>query len=98
MSEFSTKLDVLTSGELSSAKGDPERIGIMLEKLGSALGFTIAMAARGDGAGIDELFEGISNYIHGEAVSKAPMAAALSEALAMSRPHPTTTNPGSAGE
>lgn len=88
MSDFSTKLDVLTSGELAAAKGDPERIGIMIEKLGRALGFTVAVAARGNGKGIDELCEGVTNYVHGEAVSKAPMAAMLAIAFGDTRNRP----------
>ncbi len=80
---FETKLDVLTSGELIAARGDSVRMGAMLEKLARTLGFTVAVAARGDPAGIDEFCMGITDYIHGEAVTKAPMARFLEQAKAL---------------
>ena len=81
MSDFATKLDVLTSAELSAGRCDPERLSDMIEKLSRSLGFTIAVAAGGDPRGIDTLAIGCSEYVHGEAVSKAPMARVLTSAL-----------------
>lgn len=85
MSDFNTKLDILTSAELTACKGDTERLAAMVEKLGSALGFTVAMASRGDPKGIDTFCEGLTHYIHGEAVSKAPLARMLAATLYSTR-------------
>jgi hypothetical protein len=76
MSEFSDKLFSLTSKEMADAKKnkDSERIGEMLEYLARALGFSIAVAANGNGKAIDEMIEGATAYAHSEAVEKSKFA------------------------
>lgn len=78
MSNFSEKLATLTSREMADANGDADRIGIVIERLSAALGFTIAIAARGNGPAIDNLLEGATSYAHREAVARAPFARIMS--------------------
>ncbi len=72
MSDFADKLAALTSREAADANGDPERMGVMIERLATALGFTIALAARGDANTISVLISGAEAYAFEEAVEKAP--------------------------
>jgi hypothetical protein len=74
MSDFTDKLAVLTSAEMVDARNDSDRMGVMIERLAAALGFTIAIAARGDPSGIDEMMAGAEAYAHQEAVDKARVA------------------------
>lgn len=76
---FADKLASLTASEAAKAKGDPERMGAMVERLSAALGFTIAIAANGDGPTIDEMMSGAEAYAHQEAVDKAPLIRLMSE-------------------
>ena len=70
--QFADKLAALVAME---AKNDePEILGVMIERLAAALGFTIALAARGNGAAIDELLAGAEGYAHREAVEKSAFA------------------------
>lgn len=79
MSNFEAALTGLCSKEAADAHGDPERMGVMIERLAASLGFTVAMAARGNGKAIDEMLEGATGYAHREAVEKAPFARFMSE-------------------
>lgn len=72
--EFSDKLSALLSGEAARARREPERYAVMIERLASGLGFTVAMAAQGDGAKIDTLLTGAEAHAHQEAVQKAEFA------------------------
>ena len=74
---FSDKLAVLVS--MSAKEADAEHMGMMIERLAAALGFTIALAAHGDGKAIDQLLAGAEGYAHREAVEKAPFARFMSE-------------------
>lgn len=74
MSDFADKLAALTAAEGAACKGDPDRMGVMIERLAAALGFTIAIASRGDPKFIDEMMAGAEAYAHAEAVDKAPFA------------------------
>lgn len=71
---FTDKLAFLVAFEMEGAKGDPDRMGIMIERLAAALGFTVAIAAHGDGETIDRLLTGAEGYAHAEAVDKARLA------------------------
>lgn len=71
---FATKLAVLTSSEASAAHSDAERMGVMIERLAAGLGFTIAVATRGDARAIDEMLAGAEAYAHAEAVDKSRLA------------------------
>lgn len=71
--DFTYKLAALTSSEAAVAHGDPDRLGVMIERLAAALGFTVAMAAGGDPKTMETLLTGAESYAHGEAVAKAPM-------------------------
>ena len=57
--------------ESAAARGDPQRLAAMVERLSSALGMAIAMAALGDPRVIDDLIEGATAFAHSEAVEKA---------------------------
>jgi hypothetical protein len=80
MGDFADKLAALTAAEASAAHGDADRLGVMIERLAAALGFTVAMAARGNAGGIDTLMAGAEGYAHAEAVSKAPLARFMADA------------------
>lgn len=75
MSDFATQLSALCAKEAAAAKNDPDRMADMIERLATALGFTVAMAVKGDPAGIDQLMAGAEAHAHREAVEKAPLAA-----------------------
>lgn len=70
--DFASKLASLVS--MSAKDGDADHMGMMIERLAAALGFTIAIAARGDGDAIDTMIAGAEAYAHAEAVEKAPLA------------------------
>jgi hypothetical protein len=72
--DFASKLAVLTSAEAAAASLNPDRMGVIIERLAAALGFTIAMAAQGDRDGIDTMIAGAEAYAHQEAVHKAAFA------------------------
>lgn len=72
--EFSNKLAGLLSAEAARARREPARYAAMIERLAAGLGFTIAMAAEGDGALIDKLIAGAEAHAHQEAVEKADFA------------------------
>lgn len=75
MSNFGTKLDSLVSLEMAQGtRADPEKMSAMIEKLSSALAFTVAIAAEGDSRRISELLDGTSNYIYQTASERAPLA------------------------
>lgn len=76
---FTDALGVLCSKELTQADGNAERMGVMIERLAAALGFTIAIAARGRPDGIDEMMQGAEGYAHRAAVEKAPLARFMAE-------------------
>jgi hypothetical protein len=85
---FADKLHSLTSKEMAQANQakDAERMGDVVEALARALGFSIAIATKGDPKGIDTMIEGATAYAHGEAVDKAKFAR-LFEGLAIPRPN-----------
>jgi hypothetical protein len=72
-------LQALTAKEAAAAHGDADRFGQMIEGLARALGFTVAIAARGDPKTIDTMIEGATAYAHGEAVEKATFAKFMSQ-------------------
>ena len=86
MGDFADKLAALTSIEASEAHGDAERMGVMVERLAAALGFTVAMACRGNGPAMDEMLAGAEGYAHSEAVEKAPLARFMSEMKRAQKP------------
>lgn len=61
---FADKLAGLCGMELSAAKGDPERIGEMIERLTNAVAFTIAIASGGNAARMSEMLEGAESYLY----------------------------------
>lgn len=75
--DFTGKLAALVSFEAKNSA--PEDLVLVIERLATALGFTIALAARGNGAVIDELLTGAEGYAHQEAVEKAPFARFMAE-------------------
>lgn len=68
---FGDRLSALVSKEAAQARGDANRMGAMVERLARALGFTVAIACRGNAAAIDEMMTGAEGYAHAEAVDKA---------------------------
>jgi phosphopantothenate synthetase len=77
MRTFADDLARLTSREVAAAKGDPERLANMIERLAAALGFTVAIAAGGKGEAIDTMLAGAEAYAHAEAVDRAAIASLL---------------------
>lgn len=73
-SEFRDKVSAACSKELAGAKGDPERMGAAVEALSAALGFTIAIAAKGNSEAISTLLEGAIAYVTEETARRAPLA------------------------
>lgn len=71
MSEFDQSFTALVAKEAAASRGDPERLGSMIERLSASLGMTIALATNGDPAGIDTMVTGCEAHIHAEAVDKA---------------------------
>lgn len=81
--DFADKLAALTSAEATAASRDPEnyadRMGVMIERLAAALGFTVAIACHGDGPAMDEMLTGAEGYAHREAVEQAPLGRFMAE-------------------
>ena len=71
MATFDDQLSHLISEEAAAAHNDADRLGAMIERMARALGFTIAIASRGDGKTIDTMIEGATAYAHEEAVDKS---------------------------
>lgn len=65
---FEDALARLVSVEAVQARQDPARMSNMIERLGAAIGLTVAVASKGKGATIDALIEGVTAYAHEEAV------------------------------
>lgn len=70
---FASRLTMLVSKEVAASRGDPERLAFVIERLSASLGFSVAIAARGDGPTIDTLMAGAEQYAHQEAVDAAMM-------------------------
>lgn len=83
---FEDTLSALVSKEAAEARGDADRMGAMVERLARALGFTIALACRGNGPAIDKMVAGAEGYIHGEAVEKAHFVAFMERHSPPSQP------------
>lgn len=77
--DFADRLAALCAHELSEARNDAERPGQMIERLGNALGMTIAHAAGGNGGMIDQMCEGAEGYVYRAAVDHAPLAVFMGE-------------------
>jgi hypothetical protein len=75
MTDFASAVQSLAAKEAVACRKDPTRFPDMIETLARALGFSVALAAEGDGTTIAPLLEGATAYAHGEAVDKAPLAA-----------------------
>lgn len=74
---FADLLSALCAIELAAAKGNPERVGEMIERLANSLAFTIAIATNGDPKGMDDMLKGIEGYLYEAATSHQKVAAAL---------------------
>lgn len=74
---FADRLGSLVAREVNVAKNDPDHMAVVIERLAAALGFTAALAAKGDPKTIDTLLAGAEAYAHAEAVDKAPVAALM---------------------
>lgn len=71
LSDFEQAFSALIAKEAAASRGNPERLGSMIERLSASLGMTIALATNGDPAGIDMMVTGCEAHIHVEAVDKA---------------------------
>lgn len=74
---FADRLASMVAKEAHAAKNDPDHMAVVIERLAAALGFTAALAAKGDPKTIDTLLAGAEAYAHAEAVDKAPLAALM---------------------
>lgn len=61
---FGDRLSGLCAMELSAVRGDAERVGEMIERLLNSLAFTIAIAAKGDPKGMDDMLKGAESYLY----------------------------------
>ena len=68
---FEDRLAALVSMELSHARRDADRMGVLIERLAGSLGLVIAAATRGNAEGIDEMIAGAEGYIHSTAVERS---------------------------
>jgi hypothetical protein len=82
---FADRLSGLCAMELAAARGNPERIGEMIERLTNSLSFTIAIAANGDPKGMDEMLKGIESYLYEAATSHQKVGAFMHEAVRRGR-------------
>ena len=80
MSDFETKLAVLTSAEMTAAKHDPERLALMFERLLNSAAFTIAMMGKGEAKAMNELLTGAEAYL-GESVAGHAKSARMMTAI-----------------
>ncbi len=76
---FERQLASLIAEALSDAHGDPEQMGVMIERLSYSLSLVIAMAARGNKEGIEEFLMGAESYLANTTLSLVPLAKAMSE-------------------
>jgi hypothetical protein len=93
MSDFHDKLASLLSREAAAAAKAPdrhERMGDMIEAIARGLGFTVAIAANGNGPMIEAMIAGAENYALQEAADKADFA----KFMAAARRQPTTPTKG----
>ena len=74
---FEEQLATLVSRAVADAQHDAETLGQIVERLAASLGFTVAIAVRGDGAAIDRMMEAASVYALEEAARRAPLARAI---------------------
>lgn len=73
---FEDALARLVSVEAMKARDNPARMSNMIERLGAALGLTVAVASKGKASTIDTLIEGVTAYAHEEAVRNVSVLAA----------------------
>jgi hypothetical protein len=74
---FGDLLSEIYAAELSAARGNPERVGEMVERLLNSLAFTIAIAAGGDTEGMSTMLQGAENYLYEAAASHQKVAQSL---------------------
>lgn len=87
MSDFENKIGALVAKELTASHGDSDRLGAMIESVARLLGLVVAVSCRGQPEAIDEIMVGVEDYVHAEAVNKAPFAKMMSAApIARSTP------------
>lgn len=79
--DFGDKLAALCSAEALAARADADRFGVMIERLASALGYAVAMAARGDGKVMEEMLAGAEGHAFAEATAKAKFARLMDDIL-----------------
>src|SRR5690242_7643195 len=77
--DFGDRLAALCAFELSQARGTPERLSAMIERLVNSLSFTVSIAAGGDPGRINRLLEGARNYLDEAAADHAKIGAFLKE-------------------
>jgi hypothetical protein len=81
MSEFGDKLSRLCSSEMIAAKGDAERSAEMVERLISALAFTIAISGGGQPDAMDTLLKGAEAYLYECAAEHSKVAKIITAAV-----------------
>lgn len=74
---FGDRLSALCSVELAAAKNDPDRAAEMIERLLNSLAFTIAIAAKGDPKGMNDMLQGAEAYLYETTASHQHIAGAL---------------------
>ena len=74
---FELQLATLVSKSLSDSRGDPEQMGVIIERLLYSLSLVIAVAARGDKAGIERFLMGAESYLAETTLDLVPLACAM---------------------
>jgi hypothetical protein len=76
MKTFDEKIGSLCADEFSKNLNSPEQLSSMLETLSKSIGTTLAFACRGNPKHINEMMQGVENYIMEVAVSQSKIAKA----------------------
>lgn len=71
MTDFAEELASLLTREITKEDGNGDTVAHVAERLAASLGYTAAILAGGQPKKIDEVCEGLSHFIHTEAVAKA---------------------------
>lgn len=61
---FGDRLSALCAMELTQARGNPGRLGEMIERLTNSLAFTIQIAVRGNPEDADTMLKGVESYLY----------------------------------
>ena len=73
MSEATDKIAAMCAQAAVDARGDADLMGELVERLAYWLGFSVAIACRGDQAEMDTVLAGLEQYVAETATKIAPL-------------------------